>query len=85
MVDFEEDENAKNILKILRLNISQAYLKTKQYSEVIENCNKVLKDDEKNVKALYRRGSAHLFGQDFEKAKVICSLIIGRFFNDCRS
>ena len=28
-VDFEEEDEAKNILKLLRLNISQAYLKNK--------------------------------------------------------
>lgn len=57
------------MLNILRLNISQAYLKLNKSSDVIDNCTKVLKEEEDNQKALYRRGLAYTKNQDFERAK----------------
>ncbi len=62
------------MLNILRLNISQAYLKINKNSDVIDNCTKVLKEEEGNLKALYRRGLAYIKIQEFEKAKVYLSL-----------
>jgi len=62
-------------LNILRLNISQAYLKTNKYGDVITNCTNVLKEEEGNLKALYRRGLAYTKLQDFEKAQVIIILL----------
>lgn len=52
------------------MNISQAYINNKQYQKAIINCNKVLDEDNKNAKTLYRRGLAYAATQDFEKAKV---------------
>ncbi len=43
-VEYEENADAKNILKILRLNIAQAYLKTNQATLAIENCTQVLQN-----------------------------------------
>lgn len=73
-VDAEDDEGAKAILKVLQMNASQAYIKTKQFSKAIELCNKVLKNDANNVKTLYRRAVAYTGNQDYEKAKVKYSL-----------
>jgi Tfp pilus assembly protein PilF len=50
--------DAKELLKALRLNIAQSYIKLNKYYDAIDNCNKVLKDDPSNLKALYRRGTA---------------------------
>lgn len=52
------------------MNASQAYLKQKNYSKVIEYCGKVLKEDPNNLKTLYRRGVAFLNNQDFDESKV---------------
>lgn len=76
-IDFLEHEHAseaKQLLNILRLNISQAYLKLGKYAEVIDNCTKVLKEEADNHKALYRRGIAFSKSQDFDKAKVLFTL-----------
>jgi len=51
------------------LNSAQAYLKFNKFGEVIDNCNKVLKEEAGNLKALYRRGLAHSKMQEFDKAK----------------
>jgi tetratricopeptide (TPR) repeat protein len=69
-VDGETAESALNIIKILRMNASQAYIKTKQYTKAIDLASKVLKDDPNNLKTLYRRGVAYLGNQDFDLAKV---------------
>lgn len=69
-VDAQDDEEAKNLLKALRMNVSQAYLKTKEYSKTIQNCTKVLQNDPNNIKTLYRRAVAYHGNQDFDLAKV---------------
>merc|ERR1719320_2139935 len=59
-------------------NKALCYLKLKRYPKVLENCTDALKVDPTNVKALYRRGSAHKmmgsFGEsrkDLEAAMVL--------------
>jgi tetratricopeptide (TPR) repeat protein len=52
------------------LNISQAYLKLNKHVDAIDNCTKVLKEENDNLKALYRRGVAYTKLQEFDKAKV---------------
>ena len=64
-MDFETDQAAKDILKVLRMNIAQAYINNKQYEKSIEACNKVIEEDDKNMKSLYRRGIAYGRTQDF--------------------
>lgn len=76
-VEDESDESAKAILKTLRMNLSQACLKTRRFADAISNCTKVLKEDENNVKTLYRRAVAYLGNQEFDRAKVSTSLNSG--------
>jgi tetratricopeptide (TPR) repeat protein len=73
-IEFEHAPETKQLLNILRLNISQAYLKLNKYSEVIDNCSKVLKEEDDCVKALFRRGVAYSRLQEFDKAKVLFEL-----------
>ena len=77
-MEHEHAPETKQLLNILRLNISQAYLKLAKYSDVIENCSKVLKEEDDCLKALYRRGTAYCKIQEFDLAKVhltLCRLI----------
>ena len=52
------------------MNISQAYINNKEYVKAIQNCNKVLSEDEGNMKSLYRRGVAYSRNQEYENGKV---------------
>ncbi|XP_011309028.1 AH receptor-interacting protein [Fopius arisanus] len=57
----DEDWTTLNRMKIpLLLNFAQCKLLKKEYYAVIEHCTSVLKIDPDNVKALYRRGKAHV-------------------------
>lgn len=58
------------------LNMAQCLLKLNRYEEAIGQCNMVLAEDEKNIKALFRRGKARAtLGQtddareDFQKVR----------------
>lgn len=73
-LEYEHSSEAKQLLNILRLNVSQAYLKLNKYGEVIDHCTKVLKQENDCIKALYRRGLAYTKHQDFDRAKVNCNL-----------
>ena len=70
--DFKEkDELLKardDFLISANLNLALCYLKTKQFVETKEACNKVLDLDPKNEKALFRRGQAHMELTDMELA-----------------
>jgi len=50
-------------------NAAMCLLKIKRYSATVSACSTVLKVDEKNVKALYRRGVASMKAEDFSQAK----------------
>ena len=65
--DGPEDE-AKSLCKSLWGNVSIVLLKKKDYASVIGYCTNILKMDEKNVKALVRRGTAHSRASNFKLA-----------------
>lgn len=72
-IDFVEHETlaeSKQLLKTLRLNLAQAYLKLNKSTDVVDQCTKVIKDEPNNLKALYRRGVAYGKSQDFDRAQV---------------
>ena len=51
------------------LNSAMCHMKTENFREAINNCNKALIKDEKNVKALFRRGTAKAKMGEYEEAK----------------
>ncbi|CAG5980477.1 peptidyl-prolyl cis-trans isomerase FKBP5 [Menidia menidia] len=50
------------------LNLALCFLRLKEFSQVVENCNKVIELDDGNEKALYRRGEARLLRNEFSLA-----------------
>ena len=66
--DVEWNELAKLKTPLL-LNFSQCRLNQADYYRVIECCTEVLQYDQNNLKALYRRGKAHVGAWNPEKAE----------------
>merc|ERR1712232_1522970 len=50
-------------------NLAMGYLKNKEFYQAISFCNKVLEREPGNVKALYRKASAHVMGSQFPEAR----------------
>ncbi|XP_075220398.1 AH receptor-interacting protein [Lycorma delicatula] len=66
----DEEWNELNQMKIpLLLNYSQCMLQNNDYYAVIEHCTTVLKSEPDNVKALFRRGKAHIGAWNITEAK----------------
>ncbi|CAL9704806.1 unnamed protein product [Knipowitschia caucasica] len=66
----EQHKRIKEFLVMAHLNLAMCFLKVKDFSQVIENCNKVIELDETNEKAWYRRGEARLLRNEFNLAMV---------------
>merc|ERR1712032_1634162 len=62
-------ENSKELYINCWNNAAMCLLKIKRYSATESACSSVIKVDEKNVKALYRRGVASMKAEDFSQAK----------------
>merc|ERR1711972_480383 len=56
---------AKELKLACELNSAACSLKFKDFAEVRKSCNNVLKEDSRNVKALFRRAQAHLGEKSF--------------------
>ena len=65
----DQKENAKKVKVLLHGNIAAMYVHEKDWGKVVEYCEKVLKDDDKNWKAYLRRGKAFLERNETEKAE----------------
>ncbi|XP_072857071.2 peptidyl-prolyl cis-trans isomerase FKBP4 isoform X2 [Pogona vitticeps] len=65
----EEEAKARNLRLAAHLNLAMCHLKLKEYSQVLENCDKALELDNNNEKGLFRRGEARLAINDFELAR----------------
>jgi len=61
--------NSKELYINCLNNAAMCLLKIKRYSATVSACSSVIRVDEKNVKALYRRGLASMKTEDFPKAK----------------
>jgi len=64
-----ETSDINEMLKAISLNMALCYLKINKTERAIEECNEVLKGDNQNEKALYRRCLAYEKVNDFYKAK----------------
>jgi len=65
----EQKESMKAVTVSCHLNTAQCYLKTQRPAKAKAACDKVIKLDSANIKALYRRGTALLDMSEFDLAK----------------
>jgi len=66
----EDIDFVKNSLQLPSyLNLAAVALKEKNWKQAIENCDKALAIDDKNVKGLYRRAQGYQGYGEFEKAR----------------
>ncbi|XP_042562703.1 peptidyl-prolyl cis-trans isomerase FKBP5 [Clupea harengus] len=59
-VSKDQQQAIQDLLLVAHLNLAICYLRLRDFSNVVENCNKVIETDADNEKALYRRGEARL-------------------------
>ncbi|XP_076012589.1 peptidyl-prolyl cis-trans isomerase FKBP5 isoform X2 [Genypterus blacodes] len=64
----EQQKRIREFLLTSHLNLALCFLRLKEFSQVVESCNKVIELDESNEKALYRRGEARLLCNEFSLA-----------------
>ncbi|KAL3536457.1 hypothetical protein ACH5RR_004918 [Cinchona calisaya] len=67
--DDDEGKEFSDTRNLLHLNVAACFLKMGDCRKSIEECNKVLDANPIHVKALYRRGMAHMTAGDFEDAR----------------
>jgi len=69
---------------VVYLNLAACYLldDTIDTAKVIENCNLALKIDGENIKALYRKGQAHLISNDLDAATIALKKAAAKQPND---
>lgn len=73
-----ESKQAAIALRVaLHLNLAACHLKLSEPSLVIKECGDVLQDDDKNVKAYFRRGQAHQLLQDYDESIVDFQEVFG--------
>jgi tetratricopeptide (TPR) repeat protein len=64
----EEKASANKFLLAAHLNLAACYLKTKEFKNAIESCNKALELDAKNEKGLFRMAQAYFGLAEFQDA-----------------
>lgn len=58
----------KALQKSCHSNLANCYLQMQDWANVVQHCNVVLADDKLNMKALYRRGQAHMGMKKYQSA-----------------
>lgn len=76
MAKAQKENECKELLFTLNLNLAQAYLKNKEFTKSIEASELILAQEPQNVKALYRKASAQLMGSDYKEAKATTQLLL---------
>ncbi|XP_017334935.1 peptidyl-prolyl cis-trans isomerase FKBP5 isoform X3 [Ictalurus punctatus] len=66
----EQQQSIQALLLVAHLNLALCFLRLREYSQAVDNCNKVVELDSANEKALYRRGEARLLRNEFSLALV---------------
>ncbi|KAM9800190.1 peptidyl-prolyl cis-trans isomerase FKBP5 isoform X2 [Syngnathus typhle] len=66
--NLEEKRQIRDLCLSAHLNLALCSLRLQDFSLVVEYCNKVIKLDKSNEKALYRRGEARLLRNEFSLA-----------------
>nr|XP_046239529.1 peptidyl-prolyl cis-trans isomerase FKBP5 [Scatophagus argus]XP_046239530.1 peptidyl-prolyl cis-trans isomerase FKBP5 [Scatophagus argus] len=67
-IGVEEQKKIQDFILTSHLNLALCFLRLKEFSQAVENCNKVIELDKHNEKALYRRGEARLLRNEFSLA-----------------
>ncbi|XP_061189239.1 peptidyl-prolyl cis-trans isomerase D-like [Saccostrea echinata] len=70
-MDLSDEENKDietSYLIPVSLNLAACHLKLEEYDQAIEQCNEVLAANDKNVKALFRKGQAESARKNFDVA-----------------
>uniref|UniRef100_A0A1A8NEF4 peptidylprolyl isomerase n=2 Tax=Nothobranchius TaxID=28779 RepID=A0A1A8NEF4_9TELE len=66
----EQYKKIQDYVMTAHLNLALCFLRLKEFSQVVDNCNKVIEQDASNEKALYRRGEARLLRNEYNLALV---------------
>ncbi|CAE7647897.1 FKBP65, partial [Symbiodinium necroappetens] len=74
--DPEERQAGEELKNTCRLNLAACALKLDLAYSAARFCDEVLKEDPKNVKALYRRAQGLLGSNDFEEAQRDCKAVL---------
>ncbi|KAG8007756.1 Peptidyl-prolyl cis-trans isomerase FKBP5 [Nibea albiflora] len=61
----EQQKKIRDLILTSHLNLALCFLRVKEFSQAVDSCNKL---DERNEKALYRRGEARLLRNEFSLA-----------------
>ncbi|XP_045931494.1 peptidyl-prolyl cis-trans isomerase FKBP5 isoform X1 [Micropterus dolomieu] len=64
----EQQKRIQDFILTSHLNLALCFLRIKEFTQVVENCNKAIELEENNEKALYRRGLARLLRNEFSLA-----------------
>ncbi|XP_061583243.1 peptidyl-prolyl cis-trans isomerase FKBP5 [Cololabis saira] len=64
----EQHKRIKEYLLTSHLNLALCFLRLREFSQAVDNCNAVIALDESNEKALYRRGEARFHRNEFSLA-----------------
>ncbi|XP_060925958.1 peptidyl-prolyl cis-trans isomerase FKBP5 [Limanda limanda] len=72
----DQQKKIQDVIVTAHLNLALCFLRIKEFSQVVENCNKVIEIEEHNEKALYRRGEARLQRNEFSLALVDFQLVL---------
>ena len=70
LTDYSKETDAQPILASLHGNLAMVQLRQEEWSKVVVSCGEVLKIENDNVKALFRRGVAHNKGGSLDEAEV---------------
>uniref|UniRef100_A0AAY4AA54 peptidylprolyl isomerase n=1 Tax=Denticeps clupeoides TaxID=299321 RepID=A0AAY4AA54_9TELE len=64
----DQQQTIQHHLMVAQLNLALCYLRMREFSHVVDNCNKVIELDADNEKALFRRAEAQLQRNEFALA-----------------